>query len=68
MYTVYIATRICISLYGKGLCTGGYMCHSGAVPCGSGARQCDAVRCCVSIRPHGFLVLGLMTKFRAASC
>ena len=41
--------------------------HSGAVPCGSGARQCNAMRCCTMLCPHGYLVLGPMTKFRAAS-
>ena len=65
MYTVYIATRICISLYGKGLCAGRCTRHSGVVPCGSGARQCDAMRCYV---PRGYLVLGPVTELRAASC
>ena len=61
MYRVFIANRVCISLKVKGLCMRESMSHSGAVPCGSGARQCDAVRCCVGLCLHGYLVLGPMT-------
>ena len=46
----------------------GRMSHSGAVPCGSGARQCNAMRCCTRLCPHGYLILGPVTKFRAVSC
>ena len=45
----------------------GDMSHSGAVPCGSGARQCNAMRCCMMLCPHGYLVLGPVTEFHAAS-
>ena len=34
--------------------------HSGAVPCGSGARQCNAIHCCARLCPHGYLILGPM--------
>ena len=28
----------------------------------------DFMRCCVRLYPHGYLVLGLVTEFHAASC
>ena len=37
------------------------MSHSGAVSRGSGARQCDAMRCCTMLCPHDYLILGPMT-------
>ena len=37
------------------------MSHSGAISCGGGARQCDAMQCCVRLYPHDYLILGPMT-------
>ena len=44
------------------------MSHSGVVPCGGGAKQCNAMLCCTGLCPHDYLILGPVTLFHAASC